>query len=91
MGRIKNSEKLTKEDLITTLLKWESSAAERNFEKHFNNTNNTDGDTYDDKMRCKISDINTILSRLGNMVDRNDRKKIKKEPYEIEIKGKPFN
>ena len=32
-----------------------------------------------------------ILSRLGNIVDRNDRKKIKKELYEIEKKKNPSN
>ena len=52
--------------------------------KHFNNTD--DNDTYDDKMRGKIGDIGMILSRLGNIVDINDRKKIKKELYETEEK-----
>ena len=54
--------------------------------KHFDNNNNTDDDTYDDKIRGKISDIRMILSRLGNTVTNNDRKKIKKELYEIEKK-----
>ena len=48
--------KLTKEDLIITLLKSASSTLENNFMKHFNN-NNTEDDTYD-KIRGKISDIN---------------------------------
>ena len=74
MRRIKNREKLTKEDLIITLLKSESSTAEHNFKKFFNN-NNTDDDTYDDKIRGKISYIRMILSRLGNTVTNNDRKK----------------
>ena len=55
-GRIKNRAKLTKEDLIITLLKSASSTLENNFMKHFNN-NNTEDDTYD-KIRGKISDIN---------------------------------
>ena len=84
MRRIKNGDKLTKEDLIISLLKSESSALENNFMKHFNN--NTNDDTYDDKIRGKISDIRMILSRLGNIVTKNDRKKIKKELYEIENK-----
>ena len=84
LRRIKNIEKLTKEDLITTLLKSQSSAAEQNFKKLFNN--NTNDDTYDDKVRGKISDINMIFSRLGNIVTKNDRKKIKKELYETEKK-----
>ena len=86
LRRIKNIEKLTKEDLIIGLLKSESSPAERNYMKHFNNNNTDDNDTYDDKRRGKISDIRMILSRLGNIVDINDRKKIKKELYEIEKK-----
>ena len=62
LRRIKNREKLTKEDLIINLLKSESSAAGRNFEKLFNNNNNTDDDTYDGKIRGKISNIRMILS-----------------------------
>ena len=77
--------KLTKEDLIITLLKSASSTLENNFMKHFNN-NNTDDDTYDDKIKGKISDIRMILSRLGNIVTNKDRKKITKELYEIEKK-----
>ena len=86
MRRIKNREKLTKEDLIITLLKSESSTAEHNFKKFFNNNNNTDDDTYDDKIRGKICDINMIFSRLGNVVINTDREKIKEELYEIEKK-----
>ena len=50
-----------------------------------NNTNagnNTNDDTYDGT----ISDIRAILSRLANVVTKNDREKIKKELYEIENK-----
>ena len=57
--------------------------------KHFNN-NNTDDDTYDDKVRGKRSDIRMMLSRLGNTVSNNDRKKNKRELYEIKKKEKPF-
>ena len=78
MRRIKNREKLTKEDLVLTLLKSESSALERNYMKHLNN-NIDDNDTYDHKIRGKISDTNMILNRLGNTITNNDKKKIKKE------------
>ena len=84
MRRIKNIEKLTKEELIIILLKSESNAAELNFKKLFNN--NTNDDTYDDKIRDKMNDIRIIPSRLGNIVDINDRKEIKTELYEIEKK-----
>ena len=91
MRKIKNNEKLTKEDLIISLLKSESSTAEQNFGKLFNNNNNnTDGDTYDHNIRDKISDINIILSRFGKIITKNDRKRIKKEIYEIENKKNLF-
>ena len=48
--RIKNRDKLTKEDLMISLLKSKSSALENNFMKHFNNDNPND-DTYEDKIR----------------------------------------
>ena len=85
LRRIKNRDKLTKEGLIISLLKSESSDAERNYMKHFNN-NTDDDDIYDGKVRGKISDIRMMLSRLGNAVTDNDRKKIKRELYEIEKK-----
>ena len=84
MRRIKTSDNLAKEDLIISLLKSESSRAERNYMKHFNNI--TNDDTYDDKTKGKRNDIRMILSRLGNIVTKNDRKEIKKELYEVEKK-----
>ena len=72
---IKNRRKLKKEGLITSLLRSEISNAERNY-------NTTDDDTYDGK----IKDIRTMLSRLGDIVTKDDRVEIKKELYEIENK-----
>ena len=65
---------------------------ERSYMKHFNtnvdNTNvDTNVDTYDSKIRDKISDIRVILGRLGNIVTNKDEKKIKKELYEIKKKN----
>ena len=74
---IKNYDNLTKEDLIFSLLKSESNPVERNYIKYFNNSTN-------DEIKCKINNIRLILSRLGNIVTKNDRKKIKKEIYETE-------
>ena len=85
LRRIKNRDKLTKEGLIISLLKSESSDAERNYMKHFSN-NTDDDDTYDGKIRGKIGDIRMILSRLGNVITDNDRNKVKRELYEIEKK-----
>ena len=53
--------------------------------KHFNN-NTDDADSYDDKIRGKISDIKMMLSALGNTVTNNDRKKVRTKRYEIEKK-----
>ena len=91
---IKNRGKLKKEGLIISLLKSEISNAEGNCMKYFNTnasnnnnaSNNTYDDTYDGKIREKISDIRAVLSRLGNIVTKNDGEKIKKELYEIENK-----
>ena len=55
--------------------------------KHFNNKTNDDtnnNNTNDDKIRGQISDIRMILSRLGNTVTNNDRKKVRRKLYEIE-------
>ena len=79
LRRIKNSDNLTKEDLIISLLKSESNPVERNYMKYFNNS-------FNDEIKSKINDIRLILSRLGNIVNKNDRKKIKKELYGTEKK-----
>ena len=41
----------------------------------------TNDDTYDAKIRDKIGDIRVILSRLADIVTKDDRVKIKKELY----------
>ena len=60
------------------------------------NDNNTIDNTIDNisidntivsKIRDKIRDIRVILNRLGNIVTKKDKKKIKKELYEIENKN----
>ena len=66
----------------------------KHFNNNFDNDNvdnnaNDDEDIYDGKIRDKISDIRAILSRLGDIVTKNDRKKIKIELYEIENKKNP--
>ena len=59
---------------------------EFNSNTNVDNNKNNDDDTYDGKIRDKISDIRMILSRLENTITNNDRKKIKKELQEIEKK-----
>ena len=92
MRRIKSSGKL-KKGLIASILKSGISNAERSYMIYFNtnvddNTTNddTNDDTYDAKIRDQISDIRVILSRLGDIVTKDDRVKIKNELYEIENK-----
>ena len=84
LRRIKNMGKLKKEGLITSMLKWEIINAERSYMKQFNtnvdnNTINVDtnDDTYDVEIRDKIGDIRVIPSRLGDIVTKGDRVKIK--------------
>ena len=79
MRTIKNYDNLTRESLIFSFLKLENNLAECNYMEYFNNSTN-------DEIKSKINDIRLILSRLGNIVTKNDRKKIKKELYEIEKK-----
>ena len=92
MRGIRKSGKLKKEVLITSILRSEISNAERNYMKQFNtnvDNNNVGNNANDDnnaKIRDEISDIRVILSRLGDIVTKNDREKIKKELYEIENK-----
>ena len=83
LRRIKNRDKFTK-GLIISPLKSESSNAEHNYMKHFNNNTDDDDDVDDDdtyagKITGKISDIRMMLSKLGNTVTNNDRKKIRKK------------
>ena len=69
MGRLKNYDNLTKGDLIFSLIKSESNPLECNYIKYFNNSTN-------DEIKTKINDIRLILCRLGNIIIKNDRKKI---------------
>ena len=72
MRRIKNYEKMTKEELIISVLKSKQSIAEL-----FNNNNNN---LYDNE----ISDTRRILSRLRDILREKDRKEIKDKLYKIE-------
>ena len=81
LRRIKNYDKLSKEDLIYTLLISESNPIESNYEKYItNNINN--------EIKAKINNIRIILTRLGNAVTKNERNKIRKDLYKIEKKQK---
>ena len=70
MRRIKNRDKLKKEDLIISLLKSESSNAESNYTKYLNNNTNgddnyvdnhaNDDDTYDGKIKLVILELSLV-------------------------------
>ena len=97
MRTIKNRGKLKKECLTTSILKSESSNAEPNYMKNFNNVDNNNAhniandETYDSKIRDKIGDIRVILSRLGDIVTKDDSVATKKKFYDIENKKKVTN
>lgn len=77
LQRIKNYDKLLREDLIYTLLRWEGDLIECDYEKYI--TNNTNDET-----KSKINYIRILLSRLGNIITEDDRNKLRKNLYEIE-------
>ena len=75
--RIKNYDNLSKEDLTYTLLKSGKNPLEDNYLNYINN------DT-DDRIKGKINYIRLALIKLGYILTKNDRKKIKEEFYVIE-------
>ena len=77
---IKKYDNLTN-DLIFSILKSESSPGEHNYIKYFNNSTN-------DEIKRRINNITIILARLGNLVTKNERNKIRKYLHEIEKKQK---
>ena len=79
LPRIKNYDKLSKKDLVYTLLRSESDPIESNYEKYI--TNNTDNE-----IKGKINNFRITLSRLGNIITKNDRKKIRDGLYDTEKK-----
>ena len=78
---IKNYNDLSKEDRIYTLLRSEKSLYEDNYEKYI--TNNTT-----DELRSRINIIRMLLARLGDIITKKDRDKIRKKLHEIENKQK---
>ena len=79
LQNIKNHDKLSREDLVYALLKPESHPVESNYIKY----------NIGDEIKGKIKNIRIALARLGEIVTKNERKKIKKDLYEIEKKEKP--
>ena len=80
---IKSYDNLAKEDSIFSLSESESNSADSNYIKYFNNSTN-------DYIKSRINNITTILARLGNIVTKNEKNKIRKDLHEIEKKQKPI-
>ena len=78
---IKNYDNLSKEDLIYRLVRSEKSLYEDNCEKYISN-NTTE------ELRSRINIIRMLLARLGDIITKKDRDKIRKNLYEIENKQK---
>ena len=79
--RIKNYEKMSREELIISLLKSKQSIAE-----FFNNNNNNNNNSNNNLYNNKISDIRRILNKLRDILPGKYRKEIKEKLYEIEHK-----
>ena len=77
LQRIKNYNDLTKEQLIYILLRLEKHHQENLYEKYI--TINTD-----DEINKAINNVRILVSRLGNIITKEQRKEIKEKLYEIE-------
>ena len=64
LRRIKNYDKLSREDLIYTLLRSESNLVESGYDKYISNNSNHE-------INSKINNIGIILARLGNIMIKN--------------------
>ena len=73
---------LAKEDSIYTLLRSEKNPIEDNYIKYISN-NGTD------ESRSRINNIGITLARLGNIITKKDRDKIRKDLYKKENTKKP--
>ena len=79
LRKLKNCDKMSKKDLIYTLLRSEKNISEDNYIKYISiNIDDNDG------IRTKINNINIVLARLGNIIAKKDRDKIRKELYDID-------
>ena len=76
-----NYDDLSKEDLIYTLLRSEKSLFKDNYEKYI--SNNTI-----DELRSRTNVIRMLLARLGDIITKKDRDKIRKKLHKIENKQK---
>ena len=81
LRRIKDYDNLSKENLIYTILKSEKNLLEDKYTEYLNNN-------ADDEIKTKIGNIRIALIKFGNIINKRDTDKIKKQLYEIEKKEK---
>ena len=79
LRRIKDYDILSKESLIYPLLRSEKNLFEDNYMKRINHTT-------DDEIKAKINAIRVAVTKLGNIVTKEERNIIRKELHKIESK-----
>ena len=79
LRRIKNSDNLSKEDLIYTLLRTKENLFENSYAKYINNdTNNS--------IKAKINKIRITTAKLGHILTKEERNFIREKLYKLENK-----
>ena len=79
LRRIKDYDILSKGSLIYPLLRSEKNLFEDNYMKRINHTT-------DDEIKAKINAIRVAVTKLGNIVTKEERNIIRKELHKIESK-----
>ena len=77
LRKIKNTSELSKKDLIYALLRTETNTKENNYLKLLNNKVNT-------KIKEAINKITILLTKLGNIVTKEESNSIRKELFKLE-------
>ena len=79
LRRIKNSDNLSKEDLIYTLLRTKENLFENSYAKYINNDTNN-------PIKAKINKIRITAAKLGHILTKEERNFIREKLYKLENK-----
>ena len=79
LRRIKNSDNLSKEDLIYTLLRTKENLFENSYAKYINNDTNN-------PIKAKINKIRITTAKLGHILTKEERNFIREKLYKLENK-----
>ena len=79
LRRIKNSDNLSKEDLIYTLLRTKEYLFENSYAKYINNDTNN-------PIKAKINKIRITAPKLGHILTKEERNFIREKLYKLENK-----